>query len=314
MSSLRQRIAEFIGFEPVAVAPRVHVEQRDEEADYTRSLLRYSVPDGDTITAILFEPRAGGSPGGVLALHQHNSQWAIGKSEIAGLVGDPLQAFGPALARRGVTVLAPDAIGFESRAGAGHGDTPVAPSLTRPGSTPDGWLQFYNQMAHRLVRGDLLMRKMLSDASAAIPVLRSVCRPGAPIGVLGHSMGGNVALFLGALDTRIGFTGLSGAACSYRHKLAHGIGLDMTLVIPSLASHFDIADVLACIAPRHALVVSGHDDWASADAADVVRDARRTFDAAHASERLTHLRLPGGHALDQRRFDHMVEWLVSQAG
>jgi len=35
---------------------------------------------------------------GVVALHQHNSQWHLGKSEVAGLAGEPLQAFGPALA------------------------------------------------------------------------------------------------------------------------------------------------------------------------------------------------------------------------
>jgi dienelactone hydrolase len=300
MDSLRQRIADFIRFEPVAVPPAVRIEQRDEQEGYTRTLLRYPVLDGDTVDAFLLEPRIGGSLGGVLVLHQHNSQWTIGKSEVAGLTGDPMQAFGPTLARRGMTVLAPDALGFESRQRAAPHDT-------------DGWLQFYNHMAHRLVRGDLLIRKMLSDASAAIQVLQDICPRGTPVGVLGHSMGGNVALFLGALDTRIAFTCISGAASSYRQKLAHGVGLDMTLVIPGFATQFDLADPLGCIAPRQAFVVSGHDDWASADANDLVREARPAFEAADAAEYLTHLHLPGGHALDQQRFDAIVDWVASRA-
>src|SRR5262249_39546395 len=151
---------------------------------------------------------------------------------------DPMQAFGPALARRGVAVLAPDAIGFESR---------VQPAVGGPG---DGRLQYYNQMTHRLVQGDLLIRKMLSDLQAAISVLWQVLPAGSSIGVVGHSMGGAVALFLGALDTRINFTCSSGAVGSYRRKLARGIGLDMALVIPGFASHLDIDDVMRCIAPR----------------------------------------------------------------
>jgi dienelactone hydrolase len=308
MDALRTRIAEFIGLPQVLEPPAVEVVDRRAKEGYTRSLLRYAAPDADPVDAFLFEPTGGTSKGNVLALHQHNSQWGIGKSEIAGLAGDPLQAFGPALARRGVTVLAPDAIGFESQFSASHADTLLAPTLTKPGSSPDGWLQYYNQMAHRLICGDLLIRKMVMDCQAAVSVLQRVNSESTPIGVLGHSMGGGVALFVGALDTRVAFVCSSGAVSSYRYKRAHGIGLEMAMIIPGFAAHFETADLIRCIAPRPVLVVSAEQDSMSGDAADVVRDARAAFDDAGAGGRLAHVRVAGGHGLDRQRFDAIVEW------
>src|SRR5262245_41084536 len=159
MDSLRERIAEFIGFSVIPNAPDAQVLDRHDGDGYQRTLLRYKTSDVDQVEAFLFEPSVNASATcAVVVLHQHNSQWAFGKREVAGLVGDPLQAFGPALARCGVMVLAPDAVGFESRFNGSHKDGSLAPVLTKPGSTVDGWTQYYNQMAHRLVYGDLLIR------------------------------------------------------------------------------------------------------------------------------------------------------------
>jgi hypothetical protein len=124
MDSHRQRIASFIGLPSADDAPAIQVVTRSFEDGYTRALIQYSMPDGDRIEAFVFEPASQASMGYVLALHQHNSQWTIGKSEVAGLTGDPFQAFGPTLTSRGITVLAPDAIGFEHGVAclaAGHG-------------------------------------------------------------------------------------------------------------------------------------------------------------------------------------------------
>jgi dienelactone hydrolase len=312
MDSLRRRIAEFINLTAIPAQPTAEVVARHVADGHVRSLLRYTVDDSDEIEAFLFEPNGRTPLGGVLVLHQHNSQWAFGKSEVAGLVGDSLQGFGPALARRGLCVLAPDTVGFESRLGRSHWDTSLAPSLTKEGSSPDGWLQYYNQMAHRLVYGDLLIRKTLSDCMAAVSVLRGVIPGDLPVGAVGHSMGGSLSLFLGALDTRIAFTCSSGAVGSYRYKRERGIGLEWNLVIPGFATQFEVADLLRCIAPRSLLVVSAEDDAASGDANDVVRTAQAAFQAANASERLSHVHVPGAHGLDQRRFDAIVEWAVSQ--
>jgi dienelactone hydrolase len=175
------------------------MRQQWEEEGFTRALIEYDSPDGDTIEAYLLLPHGDGPFPGVLALHQHASQWTLGKSEVCGLAGDPLQAFAPALARRGVCVLAPDALGFESRmvlSLSGAGDD-LAPELDPARAGADHWLQYHNALTYRLLRGDTLMRKVLEDTATALAVLAghsAVDR--IRLGAVGHSFGGSVALFI----------------------------------------------------------------------------------------------------------------------
>jgi hypothetical protein len=185
MDALREQITSFLGLSPSSAASPLQVVSFVEEEGYRRELVRYHSRDGDEIHAFLFVPRRS-LGGAVLALHQRNSQWELGKSEVAGLAGDPLQAFGPSLARRGITVLAPDSVGVESRMQAVAAGIALAPRLEKPYSTAEGWLQYYNQMAHRLVVGDLLIRKVLQDYSDGLSVLQT-CSGSSRLGVIGHS-------------------------------------------------------------------------------------------------------------------------------
>lgn len=311
VDDLRESVRSFLNVSLSAPVPKVNSIYEVKEDGYTRSLIRYPGPDGEEIKAFLLEPD-GDSQGAVLALHQHNSQWEMGKGEIAGLAGDPQQAFGPVLALRGITVLAPDAVGFESRMKKPGAGSSLAPHLDRPHSSADGWLQYYNQMAHRLVQGDLLMKKILDDSSLALSVLHDRTKA-QRMGVIGHSFGGMVALFLGALDTRVAFTCSSGAVCSFQHKLLNGTALEMSLVIPGFAEKFDVDDLLRCVAPREIFVISATDDPQTADADKMVKGAFKDFAALGCPGHLEHLRVPGDHALDPARFDAIVEWVVVQA-
>lgn len=311
MDELRARIRSFLGLADAerGEIPIVHDEVRGD--GFLQKAITYQ-SDGDTVPAFFFEPIAEQRRIAVVALHQHNSQWHLGKSEIAGLLGDPLQAFGPALARLGVAVLAPDAVGFESRRGASASEHAV-PTLAPPlnpdrGSTADDWLQYYNHAMHRLVRGELLMRKVLTNAAQAVSVLAALA-PRSSIGILGHSYGGNVALFAAALDTRLAFAVASGAACSYRYKLVHGVPLEMALIIPGFATRFDLDDLLRCVAPRRLFIVSSDADPYSADAADLVAKARPEFENQNCSEHLQHLHVAGAHALDPHRYQAILDWV-----
>jgi cephalosporin-C deacetylase-like acetyl esterase len=105
-----------------------------------------------------------------------------------------------------MVVQAPDSICFEDR------------RRNRKGTEADEAAdveQHYDEMCHRLLRGDTLMRKVLIDSAQGISLLRT--HPSIDperIGILGHSYGGNTVLFHGALDERIRFACASGAACS----------------------------------------------------------------------------------------------------
>jgi hypothetical protein len=56
-------------------------------------------------------------------------------------------------------------------------------------------------------------------------------------------------------------------------------------VIPGFAERFDIEHVLAAIAPRRFMAVSGNDDKYAADADELVALARSAFSAAGADAR-----------------------------
>jgi Prolyl oligopeptidase family len=133
------------------------------------------------------------------------------------------------------------------------------------------------------------------------------------VGALGHSYGGNTTLFLTAVDERVRFGCASGAVGSYRRKVADGIGIEMAEVIPGFATRFDVEHLLAAIAPRPFLVVSGTDDRYAADAEELVTLGNEAYQSAGAEPALTHLRVVGEHALDVGRFKAIVEWTTETA-
>ena len=139
------------------------------------------------------------------------------------------------------------------------------------------------------------MRKVLDDAQRGIRMLleqSTVDRD--RIGLLGHSYGGNTALFQAALEERIRFVCVSGAVCSYKAKLAQGIGLEMALVIPGFSQKFDFDDLIRCVAPRRLLVVSATEDKSTYDANQVVERGRTEYKRSDKSTHLEHRRYEGG--------------------
>ncbi|MGB1316464.1 MAG: hypothetical protein ACPG4Y_10615, partial [Chitinophagales bacterium] len=78
-----------------------------DEVDYLRQLIKYQGSEDDEIRAYLFLPKSR-IIGSVLVHHQHNGEWHLGKSEVAGIVGDSFQSFCPELAKKGIITLAPD--------------------------------------------------------------------------------------------------------------------------------------------------------------------------------------------------------------
>lgn len=301
LDDLRNDIRQWLRLTPPPRDIAVTTEEVTVDGTFERRRIVFTAPDGDRIPALLLVPRALHQPApAVLIHHQHNSERHLGKSEVCGLAGNPLQAFGVALAQQGFIVLAPDSICFEDRRA---GCTGVDPD-------PTDWEQHYNEMTYRLVRGDTLMRKVLDDAAAAITVLTELdVVDETRVGILGHSYGGNTVLFQTALDERVWFACTSGAACSYRHKMENGTGIEMAEVIPDVMGRFDIGDLLRLTAPRPMLVISASEDPYSADASDIVRLARPAYEAAGSGAALEHTAYQGGHAITRERFDRIVAWI-----
>ncbi len=298
-NSERSWVSVLLG--PFQIVETLSVSPEDGYVLYSIRL----VTEDDSIPALLAVPSGPGPFPAVVVFHQHAGQRHVGKSEVFGLVGDPYQAFGPELARAGFVVLAPDSIAFEDRRPAGVGTDP----------RDDDWDQHYNAMASRLVAGDTLMRKVLVDAMAAVSVLvaRDDVRQDA-VTALGHSYGGNTTLFLAALDERVRAGCASGALGSYRHKIRQGTGIEMAEVIPGFAARFDMHHVMAAIAPRPFLVVSGTDDQYAADAQLVVDEALAIVQALGGAQAFSHLQVSGvqcteAHGRKHRRLVRSVQQL-----
>lgn len=298
MINLRNAIADVIGITAPNGAADIEykVLESTEEDGYTRQLIEYD-SNGDKVSAFLLLPEILENNPAILINHQHNREHHLGKSEVCGLAGNPLQAFGPELARRGFVVLVPDSICFESR---------------RKDASVEGFdfWQHFDEMCYRILRGEYLMKKVLEDAMCGITLLSNLPFVDKKrVGTLGHSYGGNTVLFLAAMDERIAFSCASGSACTYENRMKNGVGIEMASVIPGFHGKYDLDDLVACIAPRKLLIVSSEEDKYSKDAPYIVEKAGKAYRDQGAIENLCHSRYPGGHAMTQERYDCIVEWL-----
>ena len=306
MSEMRNDIAKLIGIDlsKMTQARNTSVEytvlSSTKEDGYTRQCIKY-ISGAETVPAYLLVPDKQGNNPAILINHQHNREHHLGKSEVCGLAGNPLQAFGPILAKKGFVVLAPDAVCFEER----REDTSVKGF--------DFW-QHFHEASYRIVKGDYLMKQVLTDAMNGISLLTELPYVDIKrIGTLGHSMGGNTVLFLAALDERISFACASGNACTYEHRMANGVGIELASMIPGFHGPYDIDDLVSLTAPRTLLLVSAEEDKYSMDTPVIVEKAGKAYAEKGAAQNLHHKRYPGGHALTRERFDFIIEWLEKNA-
>ncbi|MBP3568217.1 MAG: acetylxylan esterase [Lachnospiraceae bacterium] len=302
MSDLRSEIAKIIGIDlpdkELSRTPSVPytVLSSTKEDGYTLQYIKYT-SGLEQVPAYLLLPDKQGNNPAVLIHHQHDREHHLGKSEVCGLAGNPLQAFGSALAKKGFVVLAPDAVCFEER---------------RANPTVEGFdfWQHFDEVCYRIIKGKCLMQQVLTDAMSGISLLFGLPYVDKQrIGTMGHSMGGNTVLFLTALDERISFACASGSACTYEYRMANGVGIELSSVIPGFHGKYDIDDLVSLTAPRKLLLVSAKEDKYSMDAPAIVEKARLAFKEKEALHNLYHKQYPGGHALTQERFDFIIEWL-----
>jgi dienelactone hydrolase len=297
---MRRGLAELLAFAVAPVSALLVSDARQRDG-YVEHAVAYTGDEGEVPAVLLIPEYPLGA--GVVVHHQHHGQWQFGKSEVAGLCGDRWQAFGPALARGGVTVLAPDAVGFEDR----------RPGPAGTDARESDASDYFTTTCYRLVRGRPLMCTVLADAAAAHSVLAEL--DGVEemrIGAVGHSMGGATALFHAALDERVAFAVVSGAACTYRDRMAHGVGIECAQAIPGLLELGDLDDIACLLAPRPLLLCSADEDEYSRDAPRIAEAAAGAYRDAKAPEALHHFRAHAGHALTEERFEAIVSWVIAQ--
>lgn len=298
------RMSEIIGLEPIADKIKYACHSVIDCDTYTRNKIEYVV-HGRNIPAFLLVPKGHGPFPAVLVNHQHHSQRNWGKSEVCGLVGNPLQAFGSKLACAGFVVIAPDAICFEERR--------VNASGTEENHKEDEWNHFL-ALCHGILTGETLAKIAIEDAIGAISVLNGLdIVDKLKIGCLGHSYGGNTTFFAAAFDQRIKYAVSSGSVVSYKYRMDNLTGIEMSSIIPGFLKEFEIADVIKEIAPRYFLIICSDDDKYSKDAPQIFETVKKHYTSKNAEHNLQIKQYKGSHQLTQERVDYILNWIIGFA-
>jgi dienelactone hydrolase len=308
MGAFRETITRLMGRWPERAPLNARVEERVNLGDVVRERISYNVEPDERVPAYLFVPRdvqSGERRAGIFAHHQHAGQFHLGKSEVSGLAGNPEQAYALELARRGYVVLAPDAICFEERSPhQGNLDMPSEPAAGRD------FERF--EFTRRVLYGSCLQTKMVWDMQRGLDYLES--RPEvdpARLGCIGHSLGGQQALFLAALDERVRAAVSSCGFASMRAVLRERINHNFGAYVPGWLEHGDVGELLAEVAPRAFLALNGAADRIFP--VDGVHDsfavARPAYAAAGCPERLDLGIYPGGHGFADEMRARAYAWL-----
>ena len=242
---LRQALLTRLGRFPERVPLRFTVGSRIDEDAYTRALVTYRVEENERVSAWLLMPQREAPPDGwpaVLAIHQHDNRYDLGKAEPTGLSGNAMYAYGKELCQRGYVVLCPDLLCFEDRR--------PAQGVRHAQNTLDdaGYERF--EFTRRLLAGSCLQTKYLHDLTCAVDLLASL--PGVNperLGVIGHSLGGLEALWLTWYDARITAAVSSCGFGLLRTLVRDGINHGFATYVPGILQVCDLDALVEELAP-----------------------------------------------------------------
>jgi lysophospholipase L1-like esterase len=281
--------------------PRARLVSRELRRDYT--LERVGLDDGlgGEISALVLVPekRAPKAPA-ILWLHSSTPD----KNQIItpNTNGGP-EPLGEVFVKRGYVVLAPDAAWYGERADAGpSGKVEPGRLAQEPLHKLDLW--FGRTLWGRFVRDDRVALDYLCSRPEVDP---------ARIGATGMSMGSTRSWWLAAVDERV--AAAVGVACltRYQNLIAHGQLRQhgVYYFCYGLLRHFDTEGVLALIAPRPYLALTGDLDAGSpADGVRVLeQQVGRVYAALGARERFRSVLYPDlGHTYTPTMRAAMLEW------
>ena len=302
---VRAQLWELLGkLPPRPKVPKVETLSREDRGDYVVEKFQFDNGAGAAVPGYLLLPKnVSGKAPAILYCHWHGGEYEIGKEELFQAKHTP-EPPGPALAKRGFVVVGIDAYCFGERNGRGP-----------DGAEEKGREGEWTAAKFDLWAGRTLWGMMLRDDLMALDYLAS--RPEVDperIGVMGMSMGATRTWWLMALDERLK-TGVA-IACLTRYQsliqhgnlAAHGI----FYFVPGMLNHFDSEAVVALIAPRPVLFMTGGADAGSPEDGihaieAAVRPAYELYDKPDAFESIVY---PGqGHVYTPEMWAKTLAWL-----
>jgi dienelactone hydrolase len=224
--------------EPSPLKPKI--VDTEKTKDFTRHLVSYEVEPDDLVRAYLLIPTGvtARKPAPAVAIwHQHAGQYHLGKSEPAGLLGNPMHHTGAALAKEGYVVLCPDALAFEER------------------QDPTGKLKGGNyerfEFLRYVVNGKSMAWKNILDMRRAVDYLVSRKEVQADnLGCYGHSMGSTHTWLIGPWEPRL--KALVGNCCLPTYQAIHDNHMLHCFpnFVPGWLQYGDTPEIASLIAPR----------------------------------------------------------------
>lgn len=265
-----EELRELLGQMPERKPLQIDTLERVKLEDGMRYKIRYFIEPGNPALgtpddwgyAYLFIPKTNkkGKTPAIVAIHQDDVNFHIGKAEPAGIMGDSTMYYGKELFERGYVVICPDRYYHVDRRKTCQdwGDL----SQIDPERDMYSWLKRNGVL---LSEGRNCWGKEAYDLSRAVDVLVSLPEVDADkIGAIGHSAGANVMSFFVFFDSRVK---ASVANCgtseinSYWEYNRPG-GVFGSLAMPnSVRFGVDTHDFIGKIAPRAYFIIQGAHQW-----------------------------------------------------
>jgi dienelactone hydrolase len=293
-TTLSQALLTRLGSFPERVALNPIVGSRIDEGEYSRTLITYEVEAVERVSAWLLIPRGAAPTNGwpaVLAIHQHDNQYDLGKAEPAGIAGNAMYAYGKELCQRGYVVLCPDLLCFEDR-------RPAREARQATNVMDDAGYERF-EFTRRVLSGSCLQTKYLHDLTCAVDLLASFPDVNREhLGVIGHSLGGLEALWLTWYDARITSAVSSCGFGLLRTLLRDGINHGFAMYVPGMLEVFDLDALVGALAPRAFLLTAGEADplFPIDGVRSIVEQAQHTYTQEGLTERFQAILFPAGHS------------------
>lgn len=235
------------------IAQNIQIISKEDREFYTLETFRFFNGVDANVRGILLLPKnVHGKIPAVLYNHYHGGEYAHGKDEVFKKNWVNEEGVGESLVKNGYAVMAIDAYAFGERSGEGVN-----------GSSEKGKDEELSWTKINLWKGRTFWGMIVRDDQLALDYLTSRSEIDASrIATMGMSMGGFRSWWLGALDSRIKVT--VAAASIVRNQAiltdgsvkSHGI----YYYLPNFLQYFDTESVIALIAPRPFLALSGTQD------------------------------------------------------
>ncbi|MBD3674716.1 MAG: acetylxylan esterase [Planctomycetaceae bacterium] len=287
---------------PVRLKRRQTTERKE---GYLLEAVSYEVSPEERLKGWLLIPDSATAENpapGIAIWHQHAGQFHLGKSEPAGLAGNPMHHTGVAFAKEGYVVFCVDALCFEER-------------QDKTGRQKGMSYERF-EFLKWTVDGKCLAWKNIWDMQRAVDVLCELPEVRADrLGCYGHSMGSTHTWLVGPWEPRLKCLVANCCLPTYR-----GIHREHMLhcfpnFIPGIHQYGDTPDIAALIAPRRL-----HFNFGETDRGTPIEDVpwsmeviEKAYQSMHAEEKLSWFIEPEtGHVLSAAMWDKTKQALASE--